>query len=161
MGGRALAGVILAMALALATPAIAVEPGEILADQALEARARAISAGLRCLVCQNQSIDDSNAPLARDLRVLVRERLMAGESDRDVVAYIVARYGDFVLLRPPVNSRTVLLWLAPLLSLAGIAYALRRAMGTYSSHSSVAPLSPDEEQKLAEALDGGRDSRRR
>jgi cytochrome c-type biogenesis protein CcmH len=92
----------LVAALALAAPARAVEPGEILPDPALEARARAISAELRCLVCQNQSIDDSNAPLAKDLRLLVRERLKAGEDNGQVMAYVVARYGDFVLLKPVV-----------------------------------------------------------
>ena len=106
--------------------AFAVEPDEILSDRALEARARSIYADLRCLVCQNQSIDDSNAPLARDLRLLVRDRLKAGDSDEDVRTYIVARYGEFVLLRPPLNIRTVLLWLAPLLVLlAAITIALR------------------------------------
>src|SRR5690606_17720084 len=102
----------------LATPVRAVQPDEILSDAGLEARARQISAELRCLVCQNQSIDDSNAPLARDLRLLVRERLNAGDSDEAVMSYVVQRYGEFVLLRPPVNLGTVLLWLAPLLLLA-------------------------------------------
>ncbi len=101
----------------LAGPARAVEPGEQLADPALEARARAISAELRCLVCQNQSIDDSDAPLAKDLRVLVRERLKAGDSDTAVRDYVVARYGEFVLLKPRVSGRTALLWAAPLLVL--------------------------------------------
>ena len=96
-----------------AVPAGAVEPDEMLADAALEARARAVSATLRCLVCQNQSIDDSNAPLARDLRILVRERLSAGESNEAAIAFVVARYGDFVLLKPPFKPTTWLLWLAP------------------------------------------------
>src|SRR4029079_764971 len=91
----------------------AVEPGEKLADPGLEARARAISQELRCLVCQNQSIDDSNAELARDLRVIVRERLEAGDTDAQVLAFVEARYGEFVLLRPPFNLHTLLLWLAP------------------------------------------------
>jgi cytochrome c-type biogenesis protein CcmH len=100
----------------------AVEPGERLADPALEARAREISRGLRCLVCQNQSIDDSDAELARDLRVLVRERLTAGDGDDEVVAYIVSRYGDFVLLEPPFQPNTYALWFGPPLVLAaGIA----------------------------------------
>jgi cytochrome c-type biogenesis protein CcmH len=136
----------------LAAPARAVEPGEVLPDPALEARARAISANLRCLVCQNQSIDDSNAPLAKDLRLLVRERLTAGESDTAVVSYVVARYGDFVLLRPPVNARTALLWLAPLLCLAGLAYALRRMMGSGRAAPAIAPLSADEEKRLTDVL---------
>mgnify|MGYP005858098385 CR=1 FL=1 len=91
----------------------AVQPGEVLADPALEARARALSANLRCLVCQNQSIDESDAPLARDLRLLVRERLVAGDSDAQVERFLVARYGEFVLLRPPFAAHTLLLWLMP------------------------------------------------
>src|SRR5512132_3122829 len=98
--------------------AIAVEPGEVLSDPALEARARALSKELRCMVCQNQSIDDSEAPLARDLRVLVRERLQAGESDRHVIDFLVARYGEFVLLRPRFSWHTALLWLGPAAMLA-------------------------------------------
>jgi len=105
---------ILAALLLLAAPAFAVEPNEMLADPALEARAREISKELRCLVCQNQSIDDSNAELARDLRVLVRERLSAGDSDGEVFAFVVARYGDFVLLDPPVKPGTWLLWFGPI-----------------------------------------------
>jgi cytochrome c-type biogenesis protein CcmH len=98
-------------AIGLAAPAAhALQPDELLADPALEQRARQISSGLRCLVCQNQSIDDSDAPLARDLRVLVRERLEAGDSDAEVESFVVARYGDFVLLRPPVNAYTIILW---------------------------------------------------
>ena len=117
---------LLAALMPFATPALAVEPDEILADPALETRARHISAGLRCLVCQNQSIDDSNAPLARDLRLLVRERLKAGDSDAQVMQFIEDRYGEFVLLRPPFNARTLLLWLAPFLALlAAIVVALR------------------------------------
>ncbi|MFM2279442.1 MAG: cytochrome C-type biosis transrane protein [Pseudomonadota bacterium] len=99
-------------------PALAVNPDEVLADPVLEARARALSAGLRCMVCQNQSIDDSNADLAKDLRLLVRERLKAGDSDQEVIDYLVSRYGEFVLLKPPVNSHTVLLWGMPVALLA-------------------------------------------
>ena len=147
----ALAG-ILATAI-LAGPAIAVEPGEALANAALEARARAISAGLRCLVCQNQSIDDSNAPLAKDLRVLVRERLSAGDSDSAATAYIVARYGEFVLLRPPVNERTLLLWVTPVLALLGIGYGLSRARGRGQGRAAAtAALSAEEERRLADIL---------
>ena len=143
------------LGLLLAIPAHAVDPGEILPDAALEHRARQISSELRCLVCQNQSIDDSNAPLAKDLRVLVRERLISGESDRAVMAYIVARYGDFVLLKPPVNTKTLLLWLAPLLCLSGIAFAILRATGRFGSTPQMAapsPLSAEEETRLAELL---------
>jgi cytochrome c-type biogenesis protein CcmH len=113
----------------LAAPAYAVKPDEMLANPALEARARSISEGLRCMVCQNQSIDESDADLARDLRVLVRERLKAGDSDRQVVDYIVSRYGEFVLLKPRFELRTLLLWGAPVLLLvlggAFIIYATR------------------------------------
>ena len=137
-----------------ALPARAVEPDEILADPALEARARAISAELRCLVCQNQSIDDSNAPLARDLRVLVRERLKTGDSDAGVRRFVVDRYGTFVLLRPPMSAGTLLLWIAPLLLLgAGLAVVVSRmrARGSLLAGSTVeppAPLSPDEQARL-------------
>jgi cytochrome c-type biogenesis protein CcmH len=101
------------LALVALSPAIAVGPDEVLSDAALEARARALSKELRCMVCQNQSIDDSDAPLAHDLRVLVRERLQAGESDQQVIDFLVARYGEFVLLRPRFSWHTALLWLAP------------------------------------------------
>jgi cytochrome c-type biogenesis protein CcmH len=143
-------------ALALVLPARAVEPGEILPDAAMETRARAISAQLRCLVCQNQSIDDSNAPLAKDLRVLVRERLQTGETDSAVMSYVVARYGDFVLLKPPFNMRTILLWLAPVLTLFGLAYALLRLSGRFDPPDTVVavqPLSVGEEKQLKELLD--------
>lgn len=107
--------------LCLATPAMAVNPGEVLADPVLEQRARDISVGLRCLVCQNQSIDDSDADLAKDLRVLVRERLVAGDSDAAIEQFLVDRYGEFVLLNPRVNNHTVLLWIAaPVLLLIGL-----------------------------------------
>jgi cytochrome c-type biogenesis protein CcmH len=97
----------------------AVEPEEMLSDPKLEARARAISAGLRCLVCQNESVDDSNAALAHDIRVLVRERLLAGDSDQQIRDFLVSRYGNFVLLKPPFEPGTYLLWLTPLLLLLG------------------------------------------
>jgi cytochrome c-type biogenesis protein CcmH len=113
--------------LALSTPALALEPGEALKDPALEARARALSSELRCLVCQNQSIDDSQAPLAKDLRLLVRERLTAGDSDAQVLNFLVQRYGDFILLKPPLRIGTLLLWGAPVLvlGLGALALALR------------------------------------
>jgi cytochrome c-type biogenesis protein CcmH len=117
---------------ASAAPAFAVDPGEKLADPALEARARAISQELRCLVCQNQSIDDSNADLARDLRRIVRERLVAGDSDKAVVNFIVARYGEFVLLRPRLEAATWLLWFGPALALligGGVIVLLFRRKG--------------------------------
>jgi cytochrome c-type biogenesis protein CcmH len=124
--------IIAAMVFALATQsiALAVQPDEMLKDATLEARARTLSKELRCMVCQNQSIDDSDAPLARDLRLLVRERLTAGDSDQQVIDFLVARYGDFVLLKPPFTAHTLLLWLGPLAILlagaAGLVIALRR-----------------------------------
>lgn len=133
------------------------EPDEILSDPALEARARAISSGLRCLVCQNQSIDDSNAPLARDLRLLVRERLKAGDSDAQVMQFVEDRYGEFVLLRPPLTWRTLLLWVAPLLALLIAVWTTARAWQRRQPQASAlseatAPLTPDEESKLRSIL---------
>ena len=133
----------------------AVEPGEMLSDPALEARARDISKGLRCLVCQNESIDDSGAELAHDLRVLVRERLVAGDSDAQVVDYLVKRYGDFVLLKPPVTPRTWLLWFGPVAILViggGAALLMLRRR----SRTGPAPLSEEERRELARLLEDGR-----
>ncbi|MEM7774184.1 MAG: cytochrome c-type biogenesis protein [Pseudomonadota bacterium] len=148
---RAIALVIVAMVWASA--AGAVEPGERLSDPGLEARARALSAELRCLVCQNQSIDDSNAGLARDLRVLVRERISAGDTDKEVLDYVVSRYGKFVLLRPPFDMQTLLLWLAPLLLLiAALTYvylAMRRGQAAVSSP---AGLTADEQARVDQLL---------
>lgn len=118
----------LVFAPAFFTPALGVQPDEIMPDAGLEARARAMSAQLRCLVCQNQSIDDSNAPLARDLRLLVRERLKAGDSDQAVMDYVATRYGDFVLLKPPFNAATLLLWLTPLLAMAAAVWLARASL---------------------------------
>jgi cytochrome c-type biogenesis protein CcmH len=122
--GSVVSALFFATSLLLGAPALAISPDEMLADPKLESRARAIASELRCLVCQNQSIDDSDAPLAKDLRVLVREKLKEGASDADVRAFVVARYGDFVLLRPPVKPQTLLLWTAPLLALIGGAAAI-------------------------------------
>jgi cytochrome c-type biogenesis protein CcmH len=134
-----------------ASVATAVQPDEQLADPALEARAREISAELRCLVCQNQSIDDSDAPLARDLRLLVRERLTAGDSDGEVRDYLVARYGEFILLKPPFAWSTLILWLTPILALgAGAIIAMRRI--TRRPIRSADALSPEEEQRLSKIL---------
>jgi cytochrome c-type biogenesis protein CcmH len=160
-----LAAALLAIACLLA-PAHAVEPGEMLKDPALEARARRISQELRCLVCQNQSIDDSNAELARDLRVLVRERLAAGDSDAAVLAFVEARYGEFVLLRPPLKLHTFLLWAAPILLLLGIAlYLIRRTHWRRPSlagaHQQPAELTPAEQQRLASLLRPGDETSRR
>lgn len=143
---------LLAVSLFAASTAYAVEPSEMLADQKLEARARVISAGLRCLVCQNQSIDDSNAPLAKDLRVIVRERLVAGDSDDAVRDYLVARYGEFILLKPPLNTGTILLWTATpaILAAALIVVFLRRRRPVRELADE---LTPEEARKLAELLE--------
>src|SRR3712207_8979634 len=118
-GGSVARSLIAALVFVLVfSPGLAVQPNEVLPDPALERRARDISAGLRCLVCQNQSIDDSDAPLAKDLRVLVRERLQSGDSDRQVRDFVVQRYGEFVLLKPAFGLHTALLWLGPLLVLS-------------------------------------------
>ena len=144
----------LALCLLLASAAQAVQPDEVLPDPALEARARAISAGLRCLVCQNQSIDDSDAPLAKDLRLLVRERLKAGDSDQEIVDFVVARYGEFVLLKPRLSSHTLLLWLATpavfalALGLIWLAYRRRR-----EAAQTLTPLSVNEKRRLKRLLD--------
>ena len=136
--------------LLVVTPAQAVLPDEILKDAGLEKRARALSQNLRCLVCQNQSIDDSDAPLARDLRVLVRERLTAGDTDAQAMDYIVARYGTFVLLKPPIQPNTFLLWLMPLLLLAGAVIGFRRHLRTRAgTQPAAAPdLTADEARRL-------------
>jgi cytochrome c-type biogenesis protein CcmH len=137
----------------VATPVAAVEPGEMLQDPALEARARTISQELRCLVCQNQSIDDSNAALAKDLRLIVRERLSAGDSDAAVLAFVEARYGEFVLLRPKLNAHTLLLWFAPLLLLVATAFlVLRRARAGASGVEALEPLSSAEQQRVDELV---------
>ena len=139
---------ILCLFLALPVATQALSPDEILPDPVLEQRARDLSAGLRCLVCQNQSIDDSDADLARDLRVLVRERLVAGDSDQQVEQYVVDRYGEYVLLNPRIGLHTILLWIAaPVLLLAGLAtlfLAQRRAS------ANAGPLSAEEAAALAE-----------
>ena len=150
---------VLALCLVL-VPALAgaVQPNELLADPKLEARARDISAELRCLVCQNQSIDDSDAALARDLRLLVRERLKAGDSDVQVRDYLVARYGDFILLKPPFKMETLLLWLAPFaVLLAGAAALFAFARGRRQRPVAVASLSEAEQNRLKALLDAGGD----
>ena len=131
----------------------AVEPDEILPDPALEARARAISAGLRCMVCQNQSIDDSEADLAKDLRILIREKLKAGDGDDQIRAYLVQRYGDFILLKPPFEWGTLLLWLGPGLVLALGAGASAMAARRKAAEAAPAELSEAEKQRLAAILD--------
>jgi len=140
--------------LLLATlPGLAVEPGEQLKDPVLEARARAISSGLRCLVCQNETIDESNAGLAHDIRVLLRERLVAGDTDAQAVKAIVGRYGDFVLLNPPVRPATYVLWFGPVVILVGgliggAVWLYRRT----NMAGSPAPLSAEEHSRLEAVL---------
>ena len=142
----------------LAVPARAVQPDEVLNDPVLEARARTLSQELRCMVCQNQSIDDSEAPLAKDLRVLVRERLTAGDSDNQVIDFLVARYGEFVLLRPRLSAHTALLWLAPfgvvLLGAWGLISLWRRRRAESIPEITQAPLSAAEQARVSELLDG-------
>jgi len=151
--------IVIALALMAAPNAFAVQPDEVLSDPALEARARALSKELRCMVCQNQSIDDSDAPLARDLRLLVRERLKDGDSDNQVVDFLVARYGEFVLLKPRLALHTALLWFGPPVLLAGGAIALlliarRRARRGLSDAAKPAggSLTPAEQARLAKLL---------
>jgi cytochrome c-type biogenesis protein CcmH len=148
--------------LALLSPAAAwaVQPDEVLPDPALEARARVLSKELRCMVCQNQSIDDSAAPLARDLRVLVRERLTGGDSDQQVLDYLVARYGEFVLLKPRFAWHTALLWLGPPGVLIGgalalLVIALRRRAGKAPAGREVEVLTPAEEARIAGLMHSG------
>jgi cytochrome c-type biogenesis protein CcmH len=152
---RAVSARILAVLLVLSVvyPAAAVQPDEILKDQALETRARALSRELRCMVCQNQSIDDSDAPLARDLRVLVRERLTAGDSDSQVIDFLVARYGEFVLLRPQFAWHNAVLWFSPLVVLIAGAVAIFLAVRRQRTVPAAAPLSAEEERRLAEVID--------
>jgi cytochrome c-type biogenesis protein CcmH len=137
--------------------AYAVQPDEIMADPAKELRARDLSRELRCMVCQNQSIDDSEAPLARDLRLLVRERIAAGDSDAQVIDFLVARYGEFVLLKPRVNQHTLLLWLVPPLALLGGGFAMwrysrRRPKSGDDTDESVVKLTADEQARLERLL---------
>ncbi|GAA0784026.1 cytochrome c-type biogenesis protein CcmH [Roseibium denhamense] len=155
---RSLLSALTILLAALLVPAHAIAPDEILEDPALEQRARALSTELRCMVCQNQSIDDSDAPLAKDLRVLVRERLVAGDSDSEVIDYLVSRYGEFVLLKPRFAWHTLFLWAAgPLALIAGIIAIvfLVRRRGKGYAEKVVAPsgLSSEEQKKLQELLD--------
>ncbi|OCW55783.1 cytochrome c-type biogenesis protein [Hoeflea olei] len=143
------------LGLATAGAAFAFNPDEVLDDPALEARARTLSLEFRCLVCQNQSIDDSNAELARDLRLLVRERLVAGDTDQQVIDYVVSRYGEFVLLKPRFSVRTVLLWGAPVAILligAGVMVAASRKRAGAAAATSADGLSDAERAELAKLL---------
>ncbi len=142
----------LLIGLALTGVARAVEPDEILKDQALEARARTISEGLRCLVCQNESIDDSHATLARDIRVLVRQRLESGDTNAQVSNYLVSRYGQFILLRPPIELSTLLLWGTPLIVLVIGGGAVVLAARRRPTRDPARPLSEAERRRLNEML---------
>lgn len=144
----------------ITAPAFAVEPDEMLSDPALEVRARALSKELRCMVCQNQSIDDSEAPLARDLRILVRERLQAGDSDRQVIDFLVARYGEFVLLRPRFSWHTALLWFGPATLLiagaCGVLVLARRYRANFPrTNGEQEGLTAAEATRVSEILRGG------
>jgi cytochrome c-type biogenesis protein CcmH len=144
-----------------ASGAHAVQPDEIMPDPAKESRARDLSRELRCMVCQNQSIDDSEAPLARDLRLLVRERIAAGDSDGQVMDFLVARYGEFVLLKPRLTPHTWLLWLLPPLALAGGGLAIwashrRRSQSAEGEDQALFKLTPDEEARLERLIDAER-----
>ncbi len=148
---RILATMVFALALLASPVAHAVQPDEIMADPAKEARARALSRELRCMVCQNQSIDDSEAPLARDLRILVRERIAAGDSDSQVIDFLVARYGEFVLLKPRFERQTLLLWLLTpfVLACGGLALWLQVRRRSQKAAEPTASLTPEEEARLA------------
>ncbi len=159
----ALRAAMICLVLGVSAPALAVQPDEILKDPALEQRARALSRELRCMVCQNQSIDDSDAPLARDLRLLVRERLQAGDSDTQVIHFLTDRYGDFVLLKPPFNTHTALLWALPGLVLVAGALGLalflrrqRRGNGSSEGLDLEQTLTADEQKRLAELVNDRR-----
>jgi cytochrome c-type biogenesis protein CcmH len=153
---RWLGAVLLALGVALTSmPAAAVLPDEVLDDPVLEERARALSAQLRCLVCQNQSIDDSNAALARELRLLVRERLVAGDNDDEILDYLVSRYGQFVLLKPQFNVFTAILWAAPVLLLVGGGVLAVRVVRARAARGGSDELSAEEERRLKEILAAG------
>ena len=154
---RHLFRIALLSALLLPHTALAVNPDEILKDPALELRARHLSQELRCMVCQNQSIDDSEAPLARDLRLLVRERIAAGDSDKQVIDFLVSRYGEYVLLKPRFEGQTLLLWLLTPLALGGGAFGLwwqyrRRTRLAASDRDERGALTPEEEARLQKLL---------
>ncbi|WP_170580323.1 cytochrome c-type biogenesis protein [Ruegeria arenilitoris] len=147
---------LIVLLLLLASPLMAVQPDEVLDDPVLEARARDISTGLRCLVCRNESIDESNAELARDLRILLRERLVAGDTDEEAVAYIVDRYGEYVLLKPTTTGANLLLWLAGpamLLIAAGLGWNFLRGRARVEETSAGDGLSDDEKERLRRILE--------
>jgi Uncharacterized protein involved in biosynthesis of c-type cytochromes len=153
-----LARIVLLLALLAPGAAFAVTPDEMLKNPALEARARELSSEIRCMVCQNQSIDSSEAPLAHDLRVLVRQRLEAGDTDRQVLDFLVARYGEFVLLKPRLELHTLLLWgLPPAVLLAGLIGLVVMMRRRRSMDTEPKILTPEEQQKLATLVDPGAD----
>jgi cytochrome c-type biogenesis protein CcmH len=153
MARNAVTALVMSLLLALwVSPAVAVDPQEQLKDPGLEARARDISAGLRCLVCQNQSIDDSDAPLAKDLRLIVRQQLEKGATNAQAVDYIVARYGEFVLLNPRLHLNTLILWLTPLLLLAGGGILAARIVRRQPRTRQALPLTPEEQMELDSLL---------
>ncbi|SDW45263.1 cytochrome c-type biogenesis protein CcmH [Ruegeria halocynthiae] len=142
--------------LLLASPLLAVQPDEVLDDPALEARARDISTGLRCLVCRNESIDESNAELARDLRILLRERLVAGDTDQEAVEFIVDRYGEYVLLKPTTTGANLMLWLAGpimLLIAAGMGWSFLRKRSQHQKAAHSDALSEEEQERLRQILE--------
>ena len=155
---RYLQALMLLVALFAPSASWAVEPGEMLSNPALEARARALSKDLRCMVCQNESIDDSGAPLAHDLRVLVRDRIKAGDSNNQAIAYVHARYGDFVLLRPPLQFDTLLLWGGPLIVLLAGGFVVWRFCRRRAALPAMAPLSADERRRLDAVLEQASES---
>ena len=157
---RRLAAIALVLAAIASSSSLAVQPEEMLRDPKLEARARELSRELRCMVCQNQSIDESEAPLARDLRLLVRERLTKGDTDQQVLDFLVVRYGEFVLLKPPLESRTIILWALPPVALlagaVGLFFAVRRRR---TVQLEPATLSNEEQRKLSTLVDEHRAER--
>ena len=147
---------LLVILLLIASPIMAIQPDEVLDDPALETRAREISTGLRCLVCRNESIDESNAELARDLRILVRERLVAGDTDQEVVDFIVDRYGEYVLLKPTATGANLLLWLsAPVMLLiaAGMGWSFVRSRSKVQAAGETDTLSDEEKERLRQILE--------
>jgi cytochrome c-type biogenesis protein CcmH len=157
---RQLGAIALVLAIIASSSSLAVQPEEMLKDPKLEARARELSRELRCMVCQNQSIDESEAPLARDLRLLVRERLTKGDTDQQVLDFLVVRYGEFVLLKPPLESRTIILWALPPVALlagaVGLFFAMRRRRPV---ELEPATLSIEERRRLSTLVDERRTER--
>ena len=158
--GGAIRLILCLVALLAPMSAFAVNPDEVLSDPALEARARTISAELRCMVCQNQSIDDSNADLARDLRLLVRKRLTDGDTDQQVLDYIVSRYGEFVLLKPRLSEKTFILWGAPFYLLGSVVIAIVVTQSRRRRRPVEATLTEEERLRLDELLSNAADAHR-